>query len=145
MKRLLFLILFCFAWKLISAPGHKELIIMQPQKIVPFDPILYSFMKIESNFHADTVNSLGYAGVLQIGSEMIQDVNRICKLKGNPASYTLQDRFNEGKSIEIWYTIMDYYNPSYDLKRASKIWNSTGGDKYYKLINQIYNDLRKTT
>ena len=75
---------------------------------------------------------------------MITDANRICEKMGYPNRFTLQDRFNKDKSIEIWYLMNYYYNRSYDLKRAAHLWNPEGGEEYYQLINQTYNDIRKT-
>ena len=85
--------------------------------------MLHSFIKVESNFNDTVINSLGYGGCLQIGQEMVDEVNRICKKEGNPSRYVLKDRLNRGKSIEMWYIVQNYWNPLYDLKRAAKIWN----------------------
>lgn len=119
----------------LMAPSAKSLFI---EKIEPvkFDPMLRAFMRVESNFRTNVVNSIGYYGILQIGPEMIEDVNRICRIKGKmpPVSYTIHP--DSLKSVEIWYIIQNYYNGAYDLKRASRIWNSKGGEKYYLKVKK---------
>lgn len=117
----------------LMAPTAKSLIVEMPEKI-NFDPILRAFMKVESNFRPDVINSLGYYGILQIGPEMINDANRICKLKGKMPSVSYTICPDSTKSVQIWYIIQNHYNAGNDLLRACRIWNSKGGKKYYQLI-----------
>jgi|WetSurMetagenome_2_1015567.scaffolds.fasta_scaffold00157_69 hypothetical protein len=119
-----------------KAPDTTVLYIQESQKIQVFDPILYAFMKVESNFQTDVINSLGYAGILQIGPEMIEETNRICELTGNPKSFTLTDRLDSIKSVQIWYIIQNYYNRAYTLENACKLWNPLAGDWYYNKIKR---------
>ena len=99
--------------------------------------MLYAFMKVESDFDTDTINKLGYGGILQIGQEMTDEVNRILKLNGFPAKFTLSDRLDSLKSVQEWYIVQHYRNASYDLKRACKIWNPKANKKYYLKIQKV--------
>jgi hypothetical protein len=102
-----------------------------------FDPMLYSFMKIESNFRTDVINWLGYGGILQLGQEMINDANRIAH-----TNYILEDRMDSCKSVEIWYIIQNHYNPHYTLTKACKVWNPTASSAYRKKIYQVMRGLK---
>ena len=117
-----------------SAPDTNVLYIQEAEIIKPFDPMLHSFIKIESNFNDTVINWLGYGGCLQIGQEMVDEVNRICIKDGNPKRYVLDDRLNRELSIEMWYIVQEYRNPTYDLKLAAKIWNPLSSIRYYNKI-----------
>jgi hypothetical protein len=110
----------------------RVLYVEKPEMIKPFDPMLYAFEKIESDFNTDTINSLGYGGILQIGQEMTNEVNRILKLQGFPARFVLSDRLDSLKATQMWYIVQHYHNPANDLRKACKIWNPKA-NKYYFL------------
>jgi hypothetical protein len=87
------------------------------------DPVLLSFIKLESGFKEDAVNPVsGARGVLQILPIMIKEVNRILTQQ----TYTWEDAFNAIKSIEIWYIVQQYHNPDYSVQKACQIWFGTG-------------------
>lgn len=132
MRRVVFIILLCFAWNLSSAPGRAELCV-PAQKPITYDPILFAFIHVESNNRHDVVNHLGYTGILQIGQEMIDEVNRIQK----DQVFTISDALDSTKSVRVWYCIQSYKNPSYDLKTACRVWNPTASEKYYEKIQKI--------
>ena len=132
MKNLLLLLLF-IPLKLL-APAEREITIPKVEGINPYTGMLNAFQFVESSFDTDTINSLGYGGILQIGQEMIDEANRICKLTKNPARFVLIDRVDSTKSVQIWYIVNDYWNPSYDLKIACKVWNPLASNNYYKKI-----------
>ena len=121
--------------QIISAP-EPVVIIIEKQNPIFYDPMLLAFMKIESNFRTDVVNYLGCVGILQISPVMIKEVNRIQKIN----VYNLLDRLDSTKSVQVWYCIMQYYNASYTLKNASRIWNPTATKEYY---NKIKAELEK--
>lgn len=135
MMRYIFIFLFLLFSASMKAPTNTVLILTEGVR-VQFDDMLNSFMWVESNYDTDTVNSLGYGGILQIGSEMIAECNRILKLKGSPLKYVLSDRLNSTKSVEMWYLIQGYWNPDYDLVKAAKIWNPLASKEYLKRIKK---------
>lgn len=135
MMRYIFIFLFLLLSANMKAPENTVLILTEGVRI-QFDDMLNSFMWVESNYDTDTVNSLGYGGILQIGSEMIAECNRILKLKGSPLKYVLADRLDSTKSVEMWYLIQGYWNPDYDLTKAAKIWNPLASKEYLKRIKK---------
>lgn len=129
---ILILILFC---ELLPAPVSGVVFIPQG-KVIHYDPMLLAFMKVESNFRTDVVNSLGYTGILQIGQEMIDEANRILRMQGRIPEFRISECLDSTKSVRLWYTIQNKLNPSYTLQNACRIWNSQGGDLYYQRIKK---------
>lgn len=140
MRKLLLTILFIFFLGGLYAPVQKAFYIEQGDVINPYVSMLLAFEYVESNFDCDTINRLGYGGILQIGQQMVDEVNRINGITGNKARFTLSDRLDSTKSVQMWYIVMDYHNASYDLKKATKIWNPKASTKYYDKIKKQIND-----
>tara|TARA_Y100001937_G_scaffold74309_1_gene101128 strand:+ start:87 stop:533 length:447 start_codon:yes stop_codon:yes gene_type:complete len=67
------------------------------------------------------------AGVLQIRPIMVNEVNRILNIKKDDRFYTLDDRWNEEKSIEMFYVFVDYYHKDSSYEEIARCWN--GGPK----------------
>ena len=86
------------------------------------DAVIY----VESRNNPNAWNKSEACGVLQIRPIMIKDVNRI--LKRN--QYTLNDRWNKTKSIQIFYIIQKYYSPNGTPERIARVWN--GGPNGHK-------------
>lgn len=75
---------------------------------------------VESNENPNVISKNGrYVGFLQISKEVVDDCNRICKVK----KYDYNHRYDKDKSIEMFFIIQGYYNPSMDLVKAIRIWN----------------------
>jgi len=135
------IILFLTLFQSICAPPLRELVICQSEEIKVFDPILYAFQSVESSFRPDVINHLGYAGILQEGPEMIAEANRICKLRGRPERFTYpESALDPSQAVKIWYIVQGYWNQSYEVKRACKIWNPKASGKYYAKIQAVLND-----
>lgn len=84
------------------------------------DRFIDAIMYRESRRNSDSYNvGENAAGILQIRPIMIKDVNRIVGYN----KFTLNDRWNINKSIEIFTTYQDHYNPEWDFERGSRIWN----------------------
>lgn len=118
---------------ILTAPPNGVIAIAE-LKPIHYDSMLDAFMFVESSYRTDVVNSLGYTGILQIGEEMVNEVNRICRIKGIPKSFTLTDRLDSTKSVQMWYIVQSYWNPDYTLKKAAKLWNPLATNNYYKKI-----------
>ncbi len=129
------IILMCFGT--LTAPPFITIYVEEADKIKVYDPMLYAFEKVESNFDTDTINRLGYGGILQIGQEMIDEVNRICKIRSINAKFALSDRLDSTKSVQVWYIVQTYWNPSYTLKNACRVWNPLASKKYYNKIKKL--------
>ena len=57
-------------------------------------------------------------GILQIWPITVRDCNRILGYK----KYTLKDRLNDKKSIEMFWVYQKYYNPKLDPYKMARIW-----------------------
>jgi len=137
MKRMTTILILSLFFSVLTAPPDQVVYIVAPERIIVFDPMLYAFQKIESNFDCEVVNHLGYTGILQEGPEMIAEANRICKLTGNPKRFTFPAAaLDSVKSVQVWYIVQDYWNPKYQLKKACKIWNPLASINYYKKIKK---------
>jgi hypothetical protein len=123
------------------APDAKILYIQKLDPLKSIDKILLAFELTESNLNETAVNSLGYAGILQEGQQIIDDANRINELNGNPYRFELSDRLNQRKAVWIWYIIQNHYNPKYRISTACFLWNYLGGEVYYKRVLSEFNKL----
>ena len=139
--RFILIILFFFISIRLLAPGAKSLYIEKLNPIKSIDKILLAFELTESNLNDTIVNSLGFGGILQEGQQIIDDANRICQKTNNPYRFKLDDRLNQRKAVWVWYIINEYYNPKYRISISCKIWNSLGGQEYYKRILNEYKKL----
>ena len=61
----------------------------------------------------------GAVGVLQIRGIMTKHINRI-----SGSNYTLSDRLDSVKSVEMFNKLMSLRNPGYDFDIACELWNS---------------------
>ena len=93
------------------------------------DPLLKAIAFVESSYNTDAVNKDdGGTGLLQITPIMVYDINRINRLRGDSTTYSLEDRLDPYKSIEMYYIFNDYYNHSHP-EEIARAWNS--GPKWY--------------
>jgi len=115
-------------------PAEMELI-EKPEKEKK-DVLLKAIMYVESNYNSRAMNHKENAvGILQIRPIMIREVNRILALKGDNHRFTLSDRTDSIKSVQIWYIIQEHHNPDYDLECAAKVWNGKKmSQKYWKKV-----------
>jgi hypothetical protein len=137
MKRMITIIILTLYFSILTAPPNQTIYIAESNEIRIFDPMLYAFQKVESNFDTDVVNHLGYTGILQEGLEMIAEANRICKMTGNPARFKFPGAALDSlQSVQIWYIVQNYWNVQYTLKKACKVWNPLASNKYYLKIKK---------
>ena len=67
------------------------------------------------------------AGILQIRPIMVNEVNRLLHKFDSDKFYTLEDRWDEDKSIEMFYVIYNYYHKDSSYEEIARCWN--GGPK----------------
>ena len=138
MRRMKLIIIITLLTLKAFCPSDEAIRIIKTEPIRPHNKMLYSFQKIESNFNETVVNWLGYTGMLQIGQEMTDEANRLCKLSGNPKRFTFPKcALDSLQSTQIFFIVQDYHNPSYDLRRACFIWNPLASVNYYNKINKV--------
>lgn len=96
------------------------------------DRLIPALIQVESGGEYRAVGDRGKAvGVLQIWPVMVQDVNRIAGTR-----YTLADRLNPSKSVEMARIYFRHYGKSWTVEQAARHWNSgpgstAGTDKYW--------------
>jgi hypothetical protein len=102
--------------------------------------ILEAVIWVESRGNSKAYNKRERAaGLLQLRPVMNREVNRILRKSKCKTRYSLKDRYDPVKSKEMFRIVMDYHNPSYNLRRCCIIWNGKGkrkggSEKYYQLV-----------
>ncbi len=93
---------------------------------------------VESKGDCKAVGSNNDVGVLQITPILVEDCNRILKNEG----FTLEDRLDSLKSVEMFNIIQDHYNPQHDYHWALKIWNSGAPLSYHRKVMDKFNEIK---
>lgn len=104
-----------------------------------WEPLIEAIAQVESGKNPKAFNKNGNcAGYLQITPVVVKDCNQILKKK----KYTLKDRFNKQKSIEMFVIYQNAHNPSGNTEKAIRVWN--GGPNYsVKATNKYYRKVMK--
>jgi soluble lytic murein transglycosylase-like protein len=99
---------------------YDKLTYKQPIKQpIPIDTLLNAVMAVESNFDTMAYNSKeNAAGVLQIRPIMVREVNRLL----GEDKYTLKNRWNKAKSIEMFNVIRLHLKGASD-EEIARTWN----------------------
>ena len=74
-------------------------------------------------------------GALQIRPIMVREVNRILKIQKSDKRYSLKDRFERDKSIEMFYIWKNYHHKDSEAEVIARNWN--GGPKGFKLNRTV--------
>ena len=78
-------------------------------------------------------------GFLQIRPIKVKEVNRILNIKNktkNKEYYSLEDRYNIEKSIEMFRIEMEYKNPKLNVAKCVRLWYGADNKDYYtKVLN----------
>ena len=69
-------------------------------------------------------------GALQIRPIMVREVNRILKIQKSNKRFTLKDRFDRQKTIEMFYVWKNFHHKDSDFETIARNWN--GGPKGYR-------------
>lgn len=115
---------------------------------VDYSRLITAIGTVESKLNDKAVSGV-HAGFLQISKVTVAECNRINKIKGVSKRYTLKDRFNHQKSIEMFYIIQNFYNKKGDLDYAILLWNegcsamdrAKRKTKYYNKVMSVYEKL----
>lgn len=110
----------------------------------PLNDLIRAIQWVESRNDTNARNGKSTAtGVLQILEVTLKDFNRITK-KG----YVMDDRLDSLKSVEIFMTIQNHYNPTLNFKKAIHLWhwgnthkNKTEEDSYYLAVMSKLNEI----
>lgn len=93
---------------------------------------------VESKGDSKAVGKNNDVGVLQFTPILIEDVNRILGRE----VYTLEDRLDSLKSVEMFNIIQDHYNPQHDYHLALKIWNGHAPLSYHRKVMDRFNQIK---
>ena len=74
-------------------------------------------------------------GALQIRPIMVREVNRILRIQKSDKKYSLKDRFERDKSIEMFYIWKNYHHKDSEPEVIARNWN--GGPKGYKVNRTV--------
>lgn len=94
---------------------------------------------VESRGDSKAVGGNNDIGVLQIRPIIVEDCNRILKTE----RFTLEDRLDSLRSVEMFNVIQDHYNPQHDCHWALKIWNSRAPLSYHRKVMDKYNEIKE--
>lgn len=99
-----------------------------------YSALISAIIAVESEGNEKAVSANGQCcGVLQITPILVKEVNNILGYE----KYTLQDRFNKEKSIEMFYIMQHRHNASHDMRKAISLWNRSTW--YYNKVMKQYN------
>ena len=96
---------------------------------------------VESRGDSKAVGSKDDTGVLQITPILLKDCNRILKTE----RFTLEDRLDSLKSVEMFNIIQDHYNPQHDYHWALKIWNCHAPQSYHRKVMDKFNEIKESS
>jgi hypothetical protein len=106
-----------------------------------WDTFTKALIWVESKGDSKAVGSKDDVGVLQITPILVEDCNRILKNEG----FTLEDRLDSLKSVEMFNIIQDHYNPQHDYHWALKLWNSGAPLSYHRKVMDKFYEIKNTT
>lgn len=117
-----------------------------------WDNVIKAISVVESGEKPNARNGQ-YVGILQIGNAAVKDCNRINIKNDDPRRYTLKDRYDREKSIEMFWIIQKFYNPELDIEKAIRLWNGGVGnlkhphktERYYKKVMSVLKKIEETS
>jgi hypothetical protein len=116
--------LFC---SLLTAPPNQNVWIVQSEGMKD-QALLKAIIQVESNGNPMQINFYESAlGLLQIRPIMVGEVNRIVGYE----KYTVKDCLDSLKSIEIYWQVQNYWNPTNDVIKGCQVWNGKSRNNEY--------------
>lgn len=124
--------------QLVYAPNCKEILCIYESTSIKSNidlerrklKILFAIYEVEHPNNAEEARLAKVredaVGVLQIRPVAVTEANNI----SGYTKYYLSDRLDSLKSVEMFFTIQDFWNPDYNIYKAAMIWN--GGPRWYK-------------
>lgn len=118
-----------------AAPAMQEKAPLTPEQ--DWEAFIDAIAWKESRWDVSAVGRNQDVGYLQITPILVSDVNRIL----GQERYTLDDRYDPEKSVEMFNIIQNHYNPSRDKATALRVWNRHAPESYQKEIFDMYSYL----
>jgi len=83
--------------------------------------VIEAISKVESEGNPKAVSKCGrYVGYLQISKILVRECNRILGYQ----EFTYDDRYDKQRSIEMFITYQERFNPEGNIEKAIRLWNS---------------------
>jgi hypothetical protein len=98
-----------------------------------------ALIEVESRNNPGAVGKTNDGGVLQITPIYVKEANRIQKKQ----TFTLEDRFDTKKSLEMFNVIQSHYNKSRNIEKAIKLHNSHAPESYKAKILKKMDEIKK--
>jgi len=136
MKRLVKMLCLSFSILTLSplsvGAANKE----ESSELFDWSPVMEAIIQVESEGNPRAVSG-NSAGAMQITPILVRECNAILKARGSKKRYTLDDRFNVGKSKEMFLLIQSQHNKTNNVEKAIRSWN--GGPRYsVRATNRYY-------
>lgn len=113
-----------------STPYIQEAIIIKPIK-KQTKSLVDALILVESSGNPKAFNKKENAvGCLQIRPIMVREVNRILRKQKSDQRFTKEDRWDCGKSKEMFYIWVNYHHKDSSDEKIARNWN--GGARGYK-------------
>lgn len=121
-----------------------------------WDNLIRAISAVESKGKTNAVNGK-HVGILQISPVLVDECNRINKLKRKKQRYTYRDRYSKEKSIEMFWIIQDFYKPKKELSDTAlrehmiRLWNGGCGykisstERYLKKVLEKLDKIEKAS
>lgn len=120
------------------APISKAIDSVIIRDTVQWNELVKAIIWVESRGQNNAINKTsGATGCLQLMPIYVEEVNRII----GENRYSLADRTNRAKSIEMFEIYQGYYNPDKDLHLAIKLHNPKAKLSYHRAIEKKYKEL----
>ena len=101
-----------------------------------WNPIMDAIIQVESEGNPNAVSG-NSVGVMQITPILVKECNNILEKLKSKKRFTMDDRYSEAKSKEMFLLIQSYHNPTNSIEKAIRSWN--GGIKYsVRATNKYY-------
>ena len=108
----------------------------ESSELFDWSPVMEAIIQVESEGNPRAVSG-NSAGAMQITPILVRECNAILKARGSKKRYTLDDRFNVGKSKEMFLLIQSQHNKTNNVEKAIRSWN--GGPRYSgRATNRYY-------
>ena len=113
-----------------------EVLVVEPKFVKPtytlnIEPLIQAMILVESEGNDSAYHKREKAaGCLQIRPIMVREVNRILGIQKSKLEYTLEDRWNREKSIEMFHIVNGYHNKNSTYEEIARAWN--GGPNWIK-------------
>lgn len=121
-------------------PAPVKIVKVEVRSKINWNKLTEAIIQVESEGNPRAINRKTNAvGVLQQTPIYVKEVNRILGKK----KYSLNDRYNKTKAIEMFNIYQSYYNPDKDLHLALKLHNPRSKYSYHKKVVNVYKELTK--